>query len=180
MTFETKTVVLWLLASGLLLVLGLLRGGPDVPEHRHSGSSRLVAALIGVVAAALLVVGYISGTLRSHLIQIAPLLVVVALVSSPPQWWAVAAVSVHSFWLVTMAGIWLFLLALSRFLSGRFSPTEVALTCVIGVASLGGLIAANSKVAQLSPIRRVPTILVTTGVQALALWISYQPFVVGR
>jgi hypothetical protein len=180
MTFETKTVILWILASGLVLVLGVRRGGRTPSEQRRGGLHGLVAASIAVVAGALVVVGLVSGTLRIHLVQISPLLLVLALVSSPPQWWAAAAASVLSFWLVTMGGIWLFLLGLSRFLSGTFSPTEVALTGVIGVASLAGLVVANSKARNLSPITSVPIVLVATGLQSLALWLSYQPLIIGR
>jgi magnesium-transporting ATPase (P-type) len=180
MTFETKTAILWIVASGLVLVLGVRRGGRPHSEQTPSGRHGLVAASIAVVAGALVVVGLVSDTLRIHLVQILPLVLVLALVSSPPQWWAAAAASVLSFWLVTMVGIWLFLLGLSRFLSGTFSPTEVVLTGVIGVASLAGLVVANSKARHLSLITTVPIVLVATGLQSLALWFSHQPLIIGR
>ena len=182
MTLETKTIILWILASGLVLVFGV-RGGAGErihPHQRRSGLLGLVAASNAVVAGALVIVGLVSGTLRIHLVQISPLLLVLALFTSPPQWWGAAAASVLSFWLVTMAGIWLFLLGLSRFLSGTFSSAEVILTVVIGVASLAGLVAANSKARHLSPMTSVPIVLVAAGLQSLALWFSYQPLIMGR
>jgi hypothetical protein len=180
MTLETKTVILWILASGLVLVFRTRGRGRSHPERRRSGLNILIVASIAVVASALVVVGLVSGTLRIHLVQISPLLLVLALALSPPQWWAAAAASVLSFWLVTMGGIWLFLLGLSRFLSGTFSRTEVALTCVIGIACLAGLVVANSKGTHLSPITRVLVVLMAAGLQCLALWFSYQPFIIGR
>jgi hypothetical protein len=179
MTFETKAVILWIMASGLVLVFGIRRGGRTHSKQRRNGLDGLVASSIAVVAGALVVVGLVSGTLRIHLVQISPLLFVVGFAASPPQWWTAAAASVLSFWLVTMGGIWLFLLGLSRFLSGTFSPTEVVLTGVIAVASLVGLVVATSKARHLSARTSVPVVLVATGLQSLALWFSYQPSIIG-
>jgi hypothetical protein len=78
-----------------------------------------------------------------------------------------------------MAGIWLFLLGLSRFLTGRFSPVEIALILVIGVACLVGL-AATRRVGH-TPLRRsFPTMVIAAGLQSFALWLSYQPVIIGN
>jgi hypothetical protein len=132
-----------------------------------------------IVAAALIAVGLVSGTLPTHLVQISPLVLVLVLLGLAPRLGSVVAAAVLSFWLVTMVGIWLYLLGLSRFLTGTFSPTEIALTVVIGGASLVGL-TASSRVGDLSLIARVPAIVLGVGIQALALWISYQPIITGR
>jgi hypothetical protein len=139
----------------------------------------MLAVSLASVALALIVVGVVSGTLRTHLVQIAPLLLLLALL---PRAWAltpVAAAAVLSWWLVTMAGIWLFLLGLSRFLTGRFSPTEIFLTLVIGVACLVGL-SASGRAGSVPLIKRLPTMMLAAGLQSLALWLSYQPIVIGR
>lgn len=44
------------------------------------------------------------------------------------------------FWLVVMVLIWLFLLGIAHVFSGHFSPTEIAMTIVVGVASAVGTV----------------------------------------
>ena len=180
MTLEMKTIILGICAGGLAVVLETLPR--PRPSSRASGTPPFpgrVALALAIVAAALIAVGVVSGTLPSHLVQISPLVLVLALLGPAPRLGSVAAGAVLSFWLVTMVGIWLYLLGLSRFLTGTFSPTEIALTVVIGVASLGGL-TASGRVGDLPLTARVPAIVLGAGIQALALWISYQPLVTGR
>lgn len=43
------------------------------------------------------------------------------------------------FWLVLMALIWAYLLGISPFFSGHFSPFEIAMTIVVGAASVVGI-----------------------------------------
>ena len=180
MTFEAKAAILAILAVGLAVVLEVW------PRSRTSTKAIaaprfpvLIAVSLASVALALIVVGVVSGTLRTHLVQIAPLVLLLVLL---PRAWAltpVAAAAVLSWWLVTMAGIWLFLLGLSRFLTGRFSPTEIVLTLVIGVACLVGL-SAGARAGSMPLNRKLPTIVLAAGLQSLALWLSYQPIVIGR
>lgn len=44
------------------------------------------------------------------------------------------------FWLVIVVLIWLFLLGRARVVTGHFSTTEIAMTLIIGIACLIGLI----------------------------------------
>jgi hypothetical protein len=44
------------------------------------------------------------------------------------------------FWFIVMALIWLFLLGIAHVISGDFSPIEVAMTIVVGVASALGAV----------------------------------------
>ena len=44
------------------------------------------------------------------------------------------------FWLVVMVLIWLFLLGIAHVFSGHFSPTEIAMTIVVGLASAVGTV----------------------------------------
>jgi hypothetical protein len=44
------------------------------------------------------------------------------------------------FWLVVMVLIWLFLLGIAHVFSGHFSPTEIVMTIVVGVASVVGTV----------------------------------------
>jgi hypothetical protein len=43
------------------------------------------------------------------------------------------------FWFLLMAVIWLYLLGIAHLISGHFSPIEIAMTIVVGVASLTGI-----------------------------------------
>jgi len=180
MTLEIKATILGIIAGGIAVMLGMWPTSRRTSDtHERLRFPSLVAISLAVVSAALIAVGLVSGTLTTHLVQILPVVIVLTLLAGSPQWGSAAAGSVLSFWLVTMVGIWLFLLGLSRFLTGTFSPTEITLTVVIGVASLVGL-AANGRTGGLSLTTRVPAAVVAAGLQALALWFSYQPIVTGR
>ena len=43
------------------------------------------------------------------------------------------------FWLAIMILIWLFLLGWARMVTGHFSPIEIAMTLVIGIACVAGI-----------------------------------------
>ena len=101
------------------------------------------AKLIGLcsltILVALYVVGAVShGSLR-HEVQTLPLWfsIVQGLRERPTAKWM--ALPCLVFWLVIMILIWLFLLGWARVVSGTFSITEIAMTIIIGVASLLGL-----------------------------------------
>src|SRR4030095_956130 len=177
MTLEAKATILWIFAVGLAVVLQIL------PRSRISTNATvarrlpgLIAVSLASVALALTVVGVVSGTLRTHLVQISPIVLLLALLPLARPLVSAAAAAVLSWWFVTMSGIWLFLLGLSRFLTGRFSPTEVILTIVIVVACLTGL--SMSRRAETIPLTtRLATIMFAAGLQSFALWLSYQPII---
>src|SRR6185503_21112723 len=97
--------------------------------RRHVAGARpspvTIPICVIVIAVALILVGVVSNTLRIHFVQIVPLLAVVALLRWKPQWSTVASVPLFMFWLLVMGGIWLFLLGISRFFTGRFTTTEI-------------------------------------------------------
>lgn len=180
MTLEAKGVVLAIFAVGLALVLQVWpRSMMSTKADAARGIPVMMAASLASVALALIVVGLVSGTLLTHLVQIVPLVLLLALLSRARALILVAAAALLSWWLVTMAAIWLFLLGVSRFLTGRFSPAEIFLTLVIGVACLVGL-SAGGRTATMPLGMRVLTIVLAAGLQSLALWVSYQPIVIGR
>lgn len=179
MTLETKAAILGILAVGLAIVLQIL---PRSRVSTHGSEAGRLPRRIGVslasVALALIIVGVVSGTLRTHLVQISPIVLLLALLSRARPLAIVAATAVLSWWIVTMSGIWLFLLGVSRFLTGRFSPAEIVLTIIIGVACVAGL--AASRRAESVPLgARLATIVFAAGLQSLALWFSYQPIIRG-
>lgn len=91
------------------------------------------------ILVALYVVGAVShGSLR-HEMQTLPLWfpIVQGFRERPVAKWM--ALPCLVFWLTIMTLIWLFLLGWARVVSGTFSMTEIAMTIIIGFASLLGL-----------------------------------------
>ena len=89
-----------------------------------------------VVLGSLIVVGIVSDGIARHILQTLPVWLVIALGlrgSSLTKW---AALPVFLFWLVIIVLIWLFLLHWARIVSGHFTPTEVAMTVLVGAASV--------------------------------------------
>src|SRR5438034_6205465 len=106
MTLEAKATILWILAVGLALVFQISRRSSTSTDlnaaRRYSG---FMTVCLASVALALIIVGLVSGTLRTHLVQISPLILFLALLPRAPALGSAAAASVLSFWLVTVAGI---------------------------------------------------------------------------
>ena len=101
---------------------------------------RLAAVCSGTIIMALYVVGWVSNTELRHFVQTLPLWLGVGLglLHTRTVRWAV--ILLFLFWLVIMVLIWLYLLGWSRVVTGHFSPIEIAMTLVIGIASLLGLV----------------------------------------
>ena len=105
-------------------------------------STRTIGVCCAAIIGALYVVGLVSGTEIRHVVQTAPLWIGVVLGfrgSGLARW---LALPFFLFWLAIMVLIWLFLLGVARVVSGHFTPAEVAMTIVIGVASAVGIVAA--------------------------------------
>jgi hypothetical protein len=142
-------------------------------------NSWIAAALIGVIVA-LLIVGVVSNTPLRHVVQVAPGVVVLGLHLAGREWARFAALAIFALWLLAMTLIWLFLLGIAKVITGHFTPVEVALTVIIGVAAALGMIAvARSR----SPARwpaRLAAFLVGALAQIGAMWLSLQPMFVNR
>ena len=102
---------------------------------------QIAASAALAILIALYVVGAVSippGSLR-HEIQTLPLWIpiVAGFRGREIAKWAVLPCLL--FWLTIMVFIWLFLLGWARIVTGRFFPTEVAMTIVVGLACVTGL-----------------------------------------
>jgi len=180
MTFEQRLMIMTALAG--VLAAAVLRRKP-VSTQRGEDVTRgdgLVAPALAVVAGALMVVGVVSHTVHRHMIQIAPVVVALVLVARRSAWGVSAASPLFAFWLVIMGAIWLFLLGLARIVGGTFTPVEVALTMVIGAASVLGLASTSRRGTALALLPRLGTIAAFAVLQFGALWLSMQPFAAGR
>ena len=97
---------------------------------------------LAVILALVVGVGLASGLVIRHVVQTVPMWlgVVIGFRGSPAVKWL--GLPLFIFWLLLMALIWLFLLGLPSPLSGHFSPVEIAMTIVVGAASVAGIRAA--------------------------------------
>src|SRR5258708_12694235 len=84
-------------------------------------------------------VGLASGLVLRHLVQTLPLWVGVALGFRRSRAVGWVGLPLFLFWLLLMTLIWLYLLGVSSILSGHFSGLEIAMTIVVGTASLVGI-----------------------------------------
>ncbi|HKE23714.1 MAG TPA: hypothetical protein VKB88_15220 [Bryobacteraceae bacterium] len=88
---------------------------------------------------ALYVVGAVSNGSLRHEVQTMPLWFPIVLgfrQRDLAKWTALPCLLI---WLVLMTFIWLFLLGWARIISGHFSPVEVTMTLVVGVACVIGI-----------------------------------------
>ncbi len=110
------------------------------PTAEDPIAKSIVWSALAIVAALVLGVGPVSSTVLHHIVQTAPYWL--AIVCRRRRWAAWFALACFVFWLIIMAAIWAFLLHLPSFVSGHFSPVEVAMTILCGIASLIGIAAA--------------------------------------
>jgi hypothetical protein len=94
------------------------------------------------VIAALLVVGAVSHGIIRHMVQTSPLWIGIVLGIRRSGWTKWAVLPCLVLWLLLMAAIWLFLLGWARIVSGTFSPTEITMTIIVGLASIAGMVTA--------------------------------------
>jgi hypothetical protein len=172
MSFQQKFLIVVALSTVVALALGV-----QIPrrqtDHGRRRSRLGVGTWLTSVSVALVLVGLVSNTLVRHVIQIIPVVVVAALSFGRSRFSSAAAISVFTFWLFTMGGIWLFLLGIAPVFTGRYSPTEVVLTVVIGAASAAGLVAVFREGTVLRAPVRLATVFVFAILQPIALILSF-------
>jgi hypothetical protein len=142
-----------------------------------SRNQQIIAGCLGGVALSLLLVGVVSGTFIRHVIQILPVALALITVRRQSTWGTYAALPIFIIWLFIMTLIWLFLLDIARFVTGRFTVVEVILTILIGLSGILGIV---------TVIRYRPKAQLVTGVlifalfatlQIIAMWLSFKrPF----
>lgn len=132
------------------------------------------------VLVALLVVGLVSGTIIRHAVQVLPVLVATVVMVVQPAWGRFAAMPVFAFWLFIMLLIWLYLLGLANVITGNFTPAEVSLTVVIGLACVAGLAASTRETTRSAGSSGVAAFLVFGALQVGAMWLSLQPVLASR
>lgn len=129
---------------------------------------------------ALLVVGAVSHGVLRHVVQTSPLWIAIGLGVRRSAWSKWAALPCFIFWLLLMTAIWLFLLGWARVVSGTFSPTEVAMTLVVGAASVYGIVRAFAMRTQVGPGPAALAAVLAGLLQVAALRVSLLPAIAHR
>lgn len=142
--------------------------------------SRILAVCCIATIAALLVVGAVSHGVIRHIVQTAPLWIAVVLAARRSGWSKWAALPCFVLWLLLMINIWMLLLGLPHFLSGTFSPTEMAMTVIVGLAALVGIVRAVAMRTEIRPIPATATTLAVAALQVAAIRISLLPQIAHR
>jgi hypothetical protein len=168
--------------------LSLLRDFRIIVEARNVSISnstvktapRLVAVCSLLAVIALLVVGAVSHGVLRHIVQTAPLWfpIVLGLRGNALAKWT--ALPCFIFWQVIMGCIWLFLLGWARIITGHFSTTEIAMTMIVGVSSLLGIITAIRWRTATKISVAVGILVLFAAFQILALRISLLPAIAHR
>jgi hypothetical protein len=133
---------------------------------------RISATALLTVLVALLLVGLVSGTLISHALQVLPILLASVVVVLRPDWSKFAVIPIFAFWLFIMLLIWLYLLGIARVVTGHFTPAEVSLTVVIGLACVVGLGASARSTTHANRRVGLAAVLLFTVLQVGAMWLS--------
>jgi hypothetical protein len=133
---------------------------------------RVWISLTGL-ALALLLVGVVSGTLLRHVVQIIPLIVAAVLLKRSPQHGAYAALPIFVWWIFIVTMIWLFLLGVSNFASGKYTPIEIVSTVLMAGFSVLGIMAAVQEGKPLAWAQRIALFIVFAVVQVGAMLVSF-------
>jgi hypothetical protein len=132
------------------------------------------------VLVALYVVGAVShGSLR-HEVQTLPLWIPIVLGFRQRELAKWAALPCMVFWLILMVFIWLFLLGWARVFTGHFSPVEIAMTLVVGVACLAGIGGSLRWRTAVTSFTAVGAVVLLAILQVAAFRISLIPYIAGQ
>jgi len=141
---------------------------------------RILTGCCLAMIAALLVVGAVSHGVLRHIVQTSPLWITIVLGirrSASTKW---TALPCFVFWLLLMTAIWLYLLGWAQFLSGTFSPTEIAMTLVVALAAMAGIVKTVGMSSGVRAWSAIVTILCVAVFQVAAFRLSFLPQIAHR
>ena len=141
---------------------------------------RILTVCCVSIIAALLVVGAVSHGVVRHIVQTSPLWIAIVLSVRGSGWSKWAALPCFFFWLLLMTAIWLFLLGWARIVSGTFSSTEIAMTLIVGLASITGIVRALGMSSGIHAGWGAGALLLVGGLQVMALRLSFLPTIANR
>jgi hypothetical protein len=141
---------------------------------------RWIAVCCLTALLALYVIGAVShGSLR-HGVQTLPLWFPIVMGFRRQELAKWSALPCLIFWVFIMSLIWLFLLGWARIVSGHFSPTETAMTMVVGAACVCGIGIAWRWRTTVRPSVAAVVVVLFAALQVLAFRISQLPSIANR
>lgn len=159
---------------------------PTTPTFRNDfigptvNRSSTIAYCALIMLVALYIVGAVShGSLR-HEVQTLPLWFPIVLGFRHHDLAKWVALPCFVIWLVLMTLIWLFLLGWAHVFTGHFSPTEIALTVVVGVACAIGIVVSLQQTTAVSRSKAAFSVALLGILQLAALRISFLPNIANR
>jgi hypothetical protein len=152
-----------------------LRHAPSRISSRAMNASKTIGYSALAMLLALYVVGAVSHGVVRHIVQTLPLWfpIVWGLREREIAKWA--ALPCFHIWLFLMTLIWLFLLGLAQVITGHFAPVEIAMTLVVGIASVAGLAAGLRWRTSVSWAKGLSVTAIFAVLQLAALRISFLP-----
>ena len=147
--------------------------------QRAASDSRSIAVMaiccLAIILALVFGVGLASNLVLRHLVQTSPLWAGVVLGFRRSRAASWVGLPLFLFWLLLMGLIWSYLLGISNLLSGHFSPIEIAMTIIVGAASLAGIASFIRFKSFLSPWTAGAIFVVTAIIQFMAFRASFLP-----
>lgn len=143
-------------------------------------ASKWIASCCLAVLVALYVVGAVSNGSLRHEVQTLPLWFPIVLGLRRRELAKWSALPCLIFWLTIVVFIWLFLLGWARIVTGHFSPVEIAMTLVIGIACVIGLTVAVRWRTSVKPLAALGVAVLFAALQVAAFRISLIPYIATR
>jgi hypothetical protein len=129
------------------------------------------------VLIALYIVGAVSNGSLRHEVQTLPLWFPIVLGFRQREFAKWAALPCFIFWLAIMILIWLFLLGWARIVTGHYSPVEIVMTLIIGVACLSGIFVCLRWRTTVRPAAAWGVLVLLAALQVLVFRISLIPYI---
>src|SRR5262245_11358717 len=141
---------------------------------------KTLAAALAILVLSLMLVGVISRTVLRHAVQVIPAIAVFVLVLRGHPGSRMAAMPILAFWLLIMILIWLFVTGVAKTVSGRFTPSEITLTVIMGVACAAGLVASWRMPRTQGRVMGLLTFVIFGALQVGVMLLSFIPAIANR
>jgi hypothetical protein len=135
---------------------------------------------LAIIGALVLGVGLPGNLVLRHLVQTAPLWAGVVLGFRHSRATAWVGLPLFLFWLLLMGLIWSYLLGISSLISGHFSSLEIAMTIIVGAASLIGIASFIRFKSSLSPLNASGLFALAAVIQVICFRLSFLPAIAHR
>ena len=150
-------------------------------EHATNVKPLVIASCcLAIILALVFGVGLVSHGVLRHIVQTLPLWlgVIFGFRRSRSAGWL--ALPSFLFWFVLMVFIWLYVLGIARIITGTFSPIEIAMTIIVGAASLIGTAIFFRIKSSLSPLQAATLFVVMASAQWVCFRLSLLPAIAQR